>query len=162
MLTRKFWTGREFFVVVDDTTVWPTADNPLARLAPYVEQADSLGLHLIAAADIRNWSFQAMGSSVLGRVVGSLPPVLILDGRRDNGPIISGVYAEPQRPGKAIYATASGSDGVLIGWTPPPSVPGAQPRVISAKRLCCMGIDGSHSGETLPEPTVARRRSRPT
>ncbi|PXX01564.1 type VII secretion protein EccCa [Mycolicibacterium moriokaense] len=126
MLTRKFWTGREFFVVVDDATVWPTADNPLARLAPYVEQADSLGLHLIAAADIRNWSFQATGSSVLGRVVGSLPPVLILDGRRDNGPIISGVYAEPQRPGKAIYATASGSDGVLIGWTPPPSVPGAQ------------------------------------
>ena len=140
MLTRKFWTGREFFVVVDDATVWPTADNPLARLAPYVEQADSLGLHLIAAADIRNWSFQATGSSVLGRVVGSLPPVLILDGRRDNGPIISGVYAEPQRPGKAIYATASGSDGVLIGWTPPPKC--AWVVVISAKCQCCMGIDG--------------------
>ena len=78
MLTRKFWTGREFFVVVDDATVWPTADNPLARLAPYVEQADSLGLHLIAAADIRSWTFQTTGSSVLGRVVGSLPPVVIL------------------------------------------------------------------------------------
>jgi S-DNA-T family DNA segregation ATPase FtsK/SpoIIIE len=129
MLTRKFWTGREFFVVIDDATVWPTADNPLARLAPYVEQADQLGLHLIAAADIRNWSFQASGSSVLGRVVGSLPPVVILDGRRDNGAIISGVFAEPQRPGKAIYATGSGTDGVLIGWTPPPTMPspGSQP-----------------------------------
>jgi S-DNA-T family DNA segregation ATPase FtsK/SpoIIIE len=92
-----------------------------------VEQADSLGLHLIAAADIRNWSFQASGSSVLGRVVGSLPPVVILDGRRDNGAIISGVFAEPQRPGKAIYATGSGTDGVLIGWTPPPSYPAPTP-----------------------------------
>jgi hypothetical protein len=129
MLTRKFWTGREFFVVIDDATVWPTADNPLARLAPYVEQADQLGLHLIAATDIRNWSFQASGSSVLGRVVGSLPPVVILDGRRDNGAIISGVFAAPQRPGKAIYATGSGTDGVLIGWTPPPTMPspGSQP-----------------------------------
>jgi S-DNA-T family DNA segregation ATPase FtsK/SpoIIIE len=127
MLTRKFWEGREIFVVVDDATVWPTADNPLARLAPYVEQADQLGLHIIATADIRNWSFQSTGSSVLGRVVGSLPPVLILDGRRDNGAIVSGVFAEPQRPGKAIYATASGTDGVLIGWTPPPTVPPPQP-----------------------------------
>jgi S-DNA-T family DNA segregation ATPase FtsK/SpoIIIE len=124
MLTRKFWEGREFFVVIDDATVWPTADNPLARLAPYVEQADQLGLHIIATADIRSWSFQASGSSVLGRVVGSLPPIVILDGRRDNGAIVSGVFAEPQRPGKAIYATASETDGVLIGWTPPPAVPG--------------------------------------
>jgi S-DNA-T family DNA segregation ATPase FtsK/SpoIIIE len=125
MLTRKFWEGREIFVVVDDATVWPSADNPPARLAPYVEQADQLGLHIIATADIRNWSFQSSGSSVLGRVVGSLPPVLILDGRRDNGAIVSGVFAEPQRPGKPIYATASGTDGVLIGWTPPPTVPGS-------------------------------------
>jgi S-DNA-T family DNA segregation ATPase FtsK/SpoIIIE len=126
MLTRKFWSGREFFVVVDDATVWPTADNPLARLAPYVEQADQLGLHIIAAADIRNWSFQASGGSVLGRVVGSLPPVVIFDGRRDNGAIVSGIFAEPQRQGKAIYATASGTDGVLVGFTPAPALPGAQ------------------------------------
>jgi hypothetical protein len=66
--------------------VWPTADKPLARLAPYVEQADSLGLHLIAAADTRSWTFQTVGSSVLGR----------------------------------------GNDEVLIGWTPPPTVPGAE------------------------------------
>jgi S-DNA-T family DNA segregation ATPase FtsK/SpoIIIE len=55
-------------------------------------------------------------------------PVVILDGRRDNGAIISGVFAEPQWPGKAIYATATGNDGVLIGWTPPPTPPSpAQP-----------------------------------
>jgi hypothetical protein len=69
MLTRKYGSGREFFVVVDDAT-WPTADNPLAQLAPYVEQADSLGLQLIAAADIRSWTFQTVVSSVLGRAFG--------------------------------------------------------------------------------------------
>jgi hypothetical protein len=72
----------------------------------------------IVIDDATVWS----GSSVLGRV-GPLPPILVLDGRGDNGPIVSGVFAEPQRPGKAIYATASGTEGVLIGWTPPPSVP---------------------------------------
>ncbi|BBZ15025.1 type VII secretion protein EccCa [Mycobacterium branderi] len=122
MLTRRFWTGRRIFLVIDDITSWQTADSPLVRLAPYVEQADQLGLHIVAAADIRNWSFQSSGPSVLGRTVGSLPPVLILDGRRDNGPIISGVYAEPQRPGKAIYVTPTSTEGVLIGWSPPPNV----------------------------------------
>ena len=42
-------------------------------------------------------------------------------GRRDNGPIISGIYAEPQRPGKGIYYTPSGTDGVLVAWSEPPA-----------------------------------------
>jgi hypothetical protein len=86
MLTRRFWTGRRIFVVVDDITSWQTAESPLAKLAGFVEQADQLGLHIVATADIRNWSYQSTGPGVLGRVVGSLPPVLILGGRRDNGP----------------------------------------------------------------------------
>ena len=61
-------------------------------------------------------------------MVGSLPPVVILDGRRENGPIISGVYAEPQRPGKAIYVTPSGTSGVLIGWSPPPALSAPPPQ----------------------------------
>jgi len=39
------------------------------------------------------------------------------------------MYAEPRQPGKAIYATAAGADGVLIGWTPPP-----RPAVAAATR----------------------------
>ena len=62
------------------------------------------------------------GPGVLGRMVGALQPTLILDGRRENGPIISGVYAEPQRPGKGLYVTASGTEGVLVAWSPPPVV----------------------------------------
>ena len=95
MLSRQFWSGRKIFVFADDITSWNSAENPLAKLSGYVEQADQVGLHIIAAADIKMWSFQASGNSVLGRLVGGLQPTLILDGRRDNGPILSGVYAEP-------------------------------------------------------------------
>jgi hypothetical protein len=31
------------------------------------------------------------------------------------------LHAEPQRPGKGIYATAAGTDGVLVGWSEPPT-----------------------------------------
>ena len=120
MLSRQFWTGRKIFVFADDITSWNSAENPLAKLSGYVEQADQVGLHIIAAADIKMWSFQASGNSVLGRLVGGLQPTLILDGRRDNGPILSGVYAEPQRQGKGIYVLPRGADGVLVAWTPEP------------------------------------------
>lgn len=120
MLTKQFWTGRRFFVVVDDITSWQTMENPLTALARYVEQADQVGLHIVASADIRHWSYQSMSAGVLGRVVGTLAPVLILDGRRDNGPIANGVYAEAQRPGKGLYSTPSATEGALVGWSPPP------------------------------------------
>jgi type VII secretion protein EccCb len=122
MLTRQFWTGRRFFVVIDDITSWQSAENPLVPLARFVEQADQLGLHVVATADIRNWSYQTVTPGVLGRAVGTLPPVLILDGRRDNGAIANGVYAEAQRPGKGLLTTPAGTEGVLVGWSPPPAM----------------------------------------
>ena len=121
MLKRQFWTGRKIFVFADDVTSWNSAQNPLMELADYVETADQLGMHIIAAADIKLWSFQASGNSMLGRLAGALQPTIILDGRREHGPIISGVYAEPQRQGKGIYVHPGGTtDGVLVAWTPEP------------------------------------------
>jgi S-DNA-T family DNA segregation ATPase FtsK/SpoIIIE len=121
MLTRQFWSGRRIFVVIDDITSWASHENPLTQLASHVELADQVGLHIIAAADIKSWSFQAQGNGVLGRMVGGLQPTIVLDGRRPDGPIISGVYAQPQRPGKGIYVQPGGTDGVLIAWTPEPA-----------------------------------------
>ena len=121
MLKRQFWTGRKIFVFADDVTSWNSAQNPLMQLADYVETADQLGMHIIAAADIKLWSFQASGNSMLGRLAGALQPTIILDGRREHGPIISGVYGEPQRQGKGIYVHPGGTtDGVLVAWTPEP------------------------------------------
>ena len=102
LLTKRFWTGRQFFVVVrrhhapgtPPRTRWP-------RWCGFVEQGADLGLHIIATADIRSWSFQSQGNGVLGRMVGALPPVIALDGRRSHGQIMNGVYAEPSGPAKA-------------------------------------------------------------
>ena len=121
MLTTKFWTGREFFLVVDDISSWSNAENALAAVAPYVEQAAELGLHIIAGAEIRNWSYMSHGNGVQGRVVGSLAPVLILDGRREHGQIVNRIFAEPQRPGKGLLVSRQGAEGVLVGWSEPPS-----------------------------------------
>lgn len=129
LLTKKFWTGREFFVIVDDITSWHTSDNPLTALVPFVEQAADLGLHIIATADIRTWSFQSQGGGVLGRVVGSLAPVLALDGRRSHGQIMPGIFADAQRPGKGKLLTRSGEEGVLVAWSDPPLVGTRRPPV---------------------------------
>ncbi|WP_375489191.1 type VII secretion protein EccCa, partial [uncultured Mycobacterium sp.] len=42
LLTRRFWTGKELFLVVDDLSSWSNAENPLNGLAPFVEQAGEL------------------------------------------------------------------------------------------------------------------------
>ena len=120
MLTRQFWTGRRIFVLADDITSWTMMDNPLLGLAEHVERAGEIGLHVLATADIRSWSQHSQGLGTLGRIAGSLAPVLILDGRRQHGVIAFDLHAEPQRPGKGIYATAAGTDGVLVGWSEPP------------------------------------------
>jgi S-DNA-T family DNA segregation ATPase FtsK/SpoIIIE len=121
LLTKRFWTGREFFVVCDDISSWNQTGHPMAPLLPYIEQGADLGLHIVCTADIRTWSFAAsMGSSVLGRIMGGLPPVVALDGRRLHGPIMNGVYADPQRPGKGKLVTRRGVEGVLVAWTDPP------------------------------------------
>jgi hypothetical protein len=63
---------------------------------------------------------------VLSRVVNMRPPILVLNGHRQNGPIVPGVYAEPQRQGKGMLVTRRSTDGVLVGWSEPPVL--ARPR----------------------------------
>jgi FtsK/SpoIIIE family len=128
MLTRQFWSGPRLFVVVDDASSWTTMDNPLTQLASHVEGARETGLHIVVAASVANWNHVAVGSSVLGRIRSSLAPILILDGRRDAGKIAGDVFAEPQRPGKALYYTRTGTSGALIGWSDSPQAGRAVPR----------------------------------
>jgi type VII secretion protein EccCb len=123
MMTKKFYSGPEIFVVIDDAGVWSTMDNPLMNLGPHVEGARDTGLHIFAGTAVANWNQVAIGSSVLGKLRASLAPILIMDGRRDAGKVVADIYAEPQRPGKAIYFTRTGTTGALIGWSTPPTPP---------------------------------------
>ncbi|MDT5365917.1 MAG: hypothetical protein QOC62_348, partial [Mycobacterium sp.] len=120
LATKRFWEGRELFVVVDQITSWTNTGNPLAQLAPYIEPGESLGLHIVATADVGQWGYQAQAGVVLSKVTNMRPPILVLNGHRQHGPIVPGVYAEPQRQGKGMLVTRRGTDGVLVGWSEPP------------------------------------------
>lgn len=122
LATKRFWEGREFFVLIDGITQWGNANNPLHPLAPYVEQGDELGLHIVATADQRTYAFQAQGVGVLGKTVGMQPPILVMNGHRSHGAVVPGVFAEPQREGKGKLLTRSGVTGALVGWTEPPEL----------------------------------------
>jgi type VII secretion protein EccCb len=122
LATKRFWEGREIFVVIDGITSWGTTMSPLAPLAPLVGDAEDLGLHIVATADIRQFGFQAQGSTTLGRIMAMQPPVLIMNGHRSYGAVLPGMYAEPQREGKGRLVTRQKNEGVLVGYSEPPVV----------------------------------------
>lgn len=123
LATKRFWEGREFFVLIDGITSWGgNAANPLLPLAPYVEQAEELGLHIVATADLRQFSYQSQGVGVLGKTIGMQPPILVMNGHRSHGAIVPGVFAEAQREGKGKLVTRRGITGALVGWTDPPEL----------------------------------------
>jgi S-DNA-T family DNA segregation ATPase FtsK/SpoIIIE len=122
LATTRFWEGREFFVLIDGITSWGNTANPLAGLAPFVEQADEVGLHIVATGDQRQFSFQSQGVGVLGKMMGMAPPVLIMNGHRSHGAVVPGVFAEPQREGKGKLVTRKGITGALVGWTDSPEL----------------------------------------
>ena len=122
LATKRFWEGREFFVVVDGITSWGTNMSPLAQLAPYVSDAEDLGLHIVATADVRQFSYQSQGLTVLGRTMTMQPPILIMNGHRSHGAVVPGVFAEPQREGKGRLVTRQGTQGALVGWSEPPAL----------------------------------------
>jgi type VII secretion protein EccCa/type VII secretion protein EccCb len=120
LATKRFWEGREFFVVVDGITEWSQHQSPLAPLVPFVSIAEDVGLHLVTTADIRHYSLHAATNGVLGKVAGQSPAIVIMNGTRAHGQIVPGVYAEPQREGKGRLESRRGSEGVLVGWSEPP------------------------------------------
>ena len=120
LATQRFWSGREFFVVVDGITAWPVHYSPLAPLVPFVAEGEDLGLHIVAAADIRQFSMQAQTNSVLGKMASMTTAAFVMDGERMHGQVVPGVFAEPQREGKGQLVTRRGNTGVLVGWSDPP------------------------------------------
>ena len=119
LATKRFWEGPEVFLVVDQITSWANTANPLAELVPYIEQGEDLGLHLVATADIRQYGYHSQGGVILSRLMGMQPPIVVMNGHRQYGPIVPGVYATPQRQGKGVLVTRRGTNGVLVGWSEP-------------------------------------------
>lgn len=120
LLTKKFWTGKRMFVVIDDLHAWPPTASPLAELARFAADAGDAGIHLLVGTNIQRWQMERSGLTTLGHVANTHSPVLILDGRREHGVIAGEIKAAPQRPGKGVVVAGGKAEGVLIGWSEPP------------------------------------------
>ncbi len=118
---RSWWTGPEFYVMVDDYDLVATpAGNPLAALVEYLPHAKGLGLHLVVARR-SGGAERALFEPLLAglRDLGCM--TLTMSGSpTDSAPWASG---RPQRlaPGRGVLTTRAGDERLVqVAWSPPP------------------------------------------
>lgn len=111
---RSWWTGPEFYVVVDDyDLVGGTGrTSPLAPLVDYLPQAREIGLHVVAARRVAGLSRGLMGERLLNRVKELGTAGLVLSGDPREGVVLGDQRAAHRPPGR----------GVLVRRDYPPSL----------------------------------------
>ena len=117
---RSWWQGPEVVVVADDYDLVSTrSQSPLDPLADLVPQARDLGLHLVLARRTAGVS-RAAYEPVLQSLVESGSPGLLLSGDRAEGPLVNGVAARQQPPGRALLARRGRPpEPVQLAWSEP-------------------------------------------
>jgi S-DNA-T family DNA segregation ATPase FtsK/SpoIIIE len=99
---RSWWTGPEFYVVVDDYDLVVSAQgNPLLPLLELLPQGRDLGLHLVLARRVGGMARAGM-EPVLNRLRELHSPGIILSGDPAEGPLLAGCRATPQPPGRGV------------------------------------------------------------
>jgi DNA segregation ATPase FtsK/SpoIIIE, S-DNA-T family len=99
---RSWWTGPDFYVVVDDYDLVATsAGSPLAPLAELLAQGRDLGLHVIVARRVGGLSRAGM-DPLLNRLRELHVPGLILSGEPSEGPVLGINRAMNQPPGRGL------------------------------------------------------------
>lgn len=102
LAARDWWTGPEVAVVADDLDlVTGFGANPLAPLAEFIPHAADIGLHLVLARRIGG-AIRALHEPVLGGVRDQAATALVLDGTREDGPVL-GVTPDARPPGRGRW-----------------------------------------------------------
>ncbi|MFI8527554.1 type VII secretion protein EccCa [Promicromonospora sukumoe] len=101
---RSWWTGPEFYVVVDDYDLvgGTVSRGPLAPLADYLTQAQELGLHLVVARRVGGASRAMMSDPLITRLRELGTPGLILSGDQREGVLLGDHRAAQQPPGRGV------------------------------------------------------------
>ncbi|WP_425569714.1 type VII secretion protein EccCa [Pseudonocardia yuanmonensis] len=123
LAARDWWSGPEVWVLVDDydlvAPVGSTAPHPLAPLAEFLPQAADVGLHLVVARRTGG-AARALFDPVVGRLRELRGPALVLQGSPDEGPLVAGVRAGPQPPGRGLLVDRhEGPRLVQLAWAEP-------------------------------------------
>jgi S-DNA-T family DNA segregation ATPase FtsK/SpoIIIE len=88
------------YILVDDyDLISGLPMNPLSTLGDLIFQGRDAGIHVVLARS-SGGAARAMLDPVIGRLVESGAPALILSGDPHEGPLLRGIRAEPLPPGR--------------------------------------------------------------
>ncbi|WP_221323023.1 type VII secretion protein EccCb [Actinoplanes sp. L3-i22] len=109
LATGGWWRGPHLFVLVDDYDLVATPDgNPLSGLAELIPYGRDIGLHVIVARPTAGVG-RAMYEPILRLLTELGSPGLVLSGSPDEGPVLRGVRARRQPPGRGTLVTRTGA-----------------------------------------------------
>jgi len=116
---RSWWHGPDLYVVVDDYDLVATAaGNPLAQVLDLIPQARDVGLHLLLARRVAG-AARTSFEPVLQRVREVSEQGLLLGGDAAEGPLLGGVRASRQPPGRGtLVRRKAAPELVQVIWTP--------------------------------------------
>jgi S-DNA-T family DNA segregation ATPase FtsK/SpoIIIE len=107
------WRGPDVYILVDDyDLISGLPMNPLSTLGDLVFQGRDAGMHVVLARS-SGGAARAMLDPVIGRLVESGAPALLLSGDPHEGPLLRGVRAEPLPPGRGRLLRRRGRAAML-------------------------------------------------
>lgn len=115
---RDWWDGPDIAILVDDYDLVAGArGNPLAPLAEFIPHAADIGVHVIVGRRIGG-ALRSLHDPVLGAVKDQGATALILDGTRDDGPLL-GVKPVQRPPGRGSWVVHGRPPRVVQVAAPP-------------------------------------------
>ncbi|MBO0729658.1 MAG: type VII secretion protein EccCa [Acidimicrobiaceae bacterium] len=104
LVRQRWWQGPDFYVVVDDYDLVASGSaNPLLPLLDLLAQGRDLGLHVVLTRRTGGL-VRSSYEPLLSRLLELGTPGIVLAGDPGEGPVLHGVRASPQPPGRGIYA----------------------------------------------------------
>lgn len=117
---RSWWSGPEFYLVVDDyDLVATTAGNPLSPILEVLPHAKDVGLHLIVARR-SGGAGRALFEPLLAGLRDFGCMTLVMSGNPDDAPLIGSARPVPRPPGRGVLVTRPGDEQLVqVSWSPP-------------------------------------------
>jgi len=117
---RSWWSGPELFLIVDDyDLVVTSSNNPLRPVGDYLAQAKDVGLHVVLARRTGGAARSSM-DPVLGKLKEIAAPGIVMNGSRDEGPLLGNVKPEQLPPGRGTLVSRKiGKQLMHVSWIDP-------------------------------------------
>jgi S-DNA-T family DNA segregation ATPase FtsK/SpoIIIE len=118
--TRSWWKGPELFILIDDyDLVGSSANNPLRKLSDFLAQAKDVGLHVIVVRRTGGAS-KSLYDPIIGKLKEIAAPGLVMNGSKDEGPLVGNIKAGPLPPGRGNLLTRKfGKQLIQVSWIQP-------------------------------------------